>query len=407
MRAGGARSGVAGSTWRLVVALALLAGGCRKGAPQGPAGTELEPVPVPPVLQIAPEPVPGAEGGLRVVAARPRGTAGSDVRPAVTFSLPVLALGTVEAQGGPAPASIEPAVPGEWRWLGSASVEFVPKEPLPFSTRFTVTVPAALKSVDGQALGEAYSWNFETPSPVVQRVDPPPGWDWVTPAQHFTVVLNQPVVDLDRALRLVVGAGARAVTWPLTVVKAEPVDDGAEHTGRPRPSVPSRQVRYEVAAGRPLPLDTDVALVLSPSLRGTEGPLTLGTEQRWAFRTYGPLSISAPLGCHPEARRCPYGPLLVFTSNPVVPASLRERLTVEPRVSLDWEQAEVVGGTAQRRPFVAIPGRFRPGTSYRVTIAEGVVDELGQRSGPPDGVRSLSSRGTGRSAWHGNAEQRD
>ncbi|HXX29586.1 MAG TPA: alpha-2-macroglobulin family protein [Myxococcaceae bacterium] len=333
---------------------------------------------MPPAIQVSPEPVPGSEGQLAVVAARPRGVAGSDVRPSLTFSRPVMPLGTVEAQGSvPPPARLEPPVAGEWRWLGSASVEFVPRDPLPFSTRFTVTVPAGLRSVDGQALREPYAWSFETPAPAVQRVDPVPGWDWVTPGQHFVLVLNQRVVDLERSLALLVGA--EAAPWPLTVVKAEPVDDGGETSGRPRPAVRSRQVRYELALSRPLPLDARVTLVLAGSLRGAEGALTLGEDRRWSFHTYGPLSVAGPLGCAPEARQCPYGPLLLFTSNPVKVSSLREHLSVEPRVSLDWERAEVLPGSAESRPAVAIPGRFRPGTTYRITVSEGVLDEFGQR----------------------------
>ncbi|MGO9828773.1 MAG: hypothetical protein ACLPJH_01435, partial [Myxococcaceae bacterium] len=121
---------------RRLVLLCLLLTGCAKGKPPAPAGLELQPLPPPPALQLPASPLPGAQGRLAVVAARPRGEAGADVRPTLTFSRPVLPLSTVEAQAAlPPPAQLEPSVPGQWRWLGSASVVFVPQSPLPFSTR--------------------------------------------------------------------------------------------------------------------------------------------------------------------------------------------------------------------------------------------------------------------------------
>ncbi len=361
----------------LLAAASPLLLGCGKGKAPATAGLELQPVPPPPALQLSPEGLPGAGGTLAVVAARPRGEAGSDVRPTLTFSRPVMPLSTVEAQAGvPAPAQLQPSVPGEWRWLGSASVEFVPQAPLPFSTRFTVTVPAGLKSVDGRALAEAYSWTFQTPAPAVQTVDPAENWAWATPDQHFSIVLNQPVLELEKALRVLVGPEETA--WAFHIAKTETLDTGKESPGRQRTLVPSRQTRYEVVLDRPLPLSTRLALSLAATLRGAEGPLTLGREQRFEFQTYGPMAVSSVLGCDPEARRCPYGPLVLSTTNPVVLASLKDKLSIHPAVTLDWENAEVFPGSTRRGPLAAIPGRFRPGTTYRVTIAAGLRDEFGQ-----------------------------
>ena len=224
-------------------------------ASRQPRRLQLQPVPAPPSLQLSPEALAGADGTLAVVAARPRGVAGSDVRPTVTFSRPVMLLSTVEAQATvPPPAQLQPSVPGEWRWLGSASVEFVPQAPLPFATRFTVTVPAGLKSVDGRALAEAYSWSFDTPAPALQTTDPAEHWAWTIPDQHFSVVFNQPVAELDKALRVLVGPEETA--WPFHIAKTETLDAGKENPGRQRSLVPSRQTRYQVVLDRPLPLST-------------------------------------------------------------------------------------------------------------------------------------------------------
>jgi hypothetical protein len=128
-------------------------------------------------MQVAPEALPGGDGTLAVVQALPRGAAHGLIRPTITFSKPVVALGTVEVEKArAAPATIQPAIPGDWKWLGSASVEFTPGGLWPYSTRFTVTVAAGLTAVDGSALKEAYAYIFETPRPVVQQIEPGSGW---------------------------------------------------------------------------------------------------------------------------------------------------------------------------------------------------------------------------------------
>src|SRR6266540_2478976 len=54
---------------------------------------DLTPLPAPPAVQVAPEPVPGADGALAVVAARPTGVAQGNFRPTITFSKPIVAMG--------------------------------------------------------------------------------------------------------------------------------------------------------------------------------------------------------------------------------------------------------------------------------------------------------------------------
>jgi len=117
----------AGSIRLVSVAVVVVAAlSACKGKPSGQAQTSLQPLPAPPALTIAPEAVPGT--GLTVVAARPHEVVGADARPTITFSRPVVALLSVEEQKALAPpASVSPAVEGEWQWIGSASVEFLPK----------------------------------------------------------------------------------------------------------------------------------------------------------------------------------------------------------------------------------------------------------------------------------------
>jgi alpha-2-macroglobulin len=209
-----------------LAALTLVA--CGKGcAPQSRTGPiDLAPLPEPPGLKVAPEALPGAGGELAVVAARPQGPIQGDFRPTITFSKPVVAMGSVEFEKGlPTPIAIEPRLEGEWRWLGSATTEFVPKGLVPYATAFTVTVPKGLRSVDGSALADAYVFSFETPRPVVQGIEPHGGYRWLTPHHALAITFNQPVKDLAGRLHVRV----KGADVPVDVKEAKLAEERREN----------------------------------------------------------------------------------------------------------------------------------------------------------------------------------
>jgi uncharacterized protein YfaS (alpha-2-macroglobulin family) len=359
------------------LAAVVVLSGCRCGKEPVATGPTLAPLPTPPAIVIAPDGVPTT--GLTVVAARPHQVVGADARPTITFSKPVVALASVEEQRLlPPPATLSPALPGEWRWIGSASVEFVPSKPLPFSTRFTVTVPAGLKAVDGSALKEAYSWSFDTPRPKLESSEPSERWAWVEPNQTFKLVFNQPVMELQKSAQLLVGADR--TPWPITVVEAAPPPPLPEEEIRPgRTAIPSRRTQYELKVGKPLPLATDLVLVLAPTLRGKEGPLTADAVEV-PLRTYGPARIESVRACLSDYP-CPYGPLVLVTSNVLEVKALKPRLRIEPHVDLDWDRTESHPARTYGqldKPYTVLAGKFRPGTTYTVSVGAGATDIHGQ-----------------------------
>jgi uncharacterized protein YfaS (alpha-2-macroglobulin family) len=353
------------------------------GRSSGPI--DLQPLPEPPPLQIAPDVLPGADGALAVVVARPQGPTSGIVRPTITFSRPVVALGTVaESRARPAPAVLAPEVAGEWRWLGSSSVEFVPAAPLSDGTSFTVTVPAGLRGADGSVLAEPFTFSFETPRPRVVAVSPRDRWAWLVPASRLSVTFDRPVADLAGHLRLRV-AGQDVplrVTGEVSVAAEEEAlrDPTAGPVRAPPPGFEDRRTRYEITPDRPLPLDAPVELLVAADVHGRDGPLPMGKAQGWTFRTHGPMAVVGAQACE-GVDRCPYGPLIVKTTNLADPRSLRSRIRVEPAVEIDWDRVEVNAPTewdAEWTPHFSLPGRFRPGVEYHVTVDAGVVDEYGQ-----------------------------
>lgn len=391
----------------LFAALLLGLSSCTCGSSDSPPadagavqGRALDPLPAAPQLQIDPEALPGADGALAVVAARPQGDTEGAVRPTITFSKPIVAVqGVEEEQQLPAPARIAPEVQGQWRWLGSASVEFVPAAQLPYATTYEVTVPAGLRALDGSTLQADYRFTFSTPRPVVQRIEDPPGFAWLGPEPRFTLILNQPVQDLAQHARLEI-AQTRA---PLKLVQVEEVplvdelraQEQRRFARMENDGFRNQQTRYVLQSAGPVPLDTDLVLVIDGDLRGKQGTLTLGETQRHGYRTYGPMRVTGARKCMWTGGTCPWGPVVLATTNRVDLKSLRERLTVEPAVEIQWDAADTYMPSAWNdfaEPFVTLPGTWRPGTRYTLRVAAGAVDTFGQQAPAFEGTVLMDDR---------------
>jgi uncharacterized protein YfaS (alpha-2-macroglobulin family) len=402
------RSNQRRNRWGLVVALVVTSTACSKcgenqnlptgssgGEGQGHPSVKLSPLPVAPQIQIQQE--PGiSQQALTVVVGRPTDTAYGDVHPTITFNKPVMALGTVaHEQAQAAVAQIEPALPGEWRWLGSASVEFVPKGLVPYSTSFKVTVPAGLKALDGTQLAQPYSYSFQTPAPSIQDEEPATGFNWLKADQVFTIIFDQAVENLAGSVTLKAGTQ----TIPVTVTAEVNLEEERRAKEKPRRyareddqtrGFKERRTRYELKAQQPLPLDSDVTLTIAGTLKGKEGPLTLGNESKFTYRTYGPMKLTGIGACN-HYDRCSWGPLVIYSTNTVDPTTLKDKVEITPKVDVDWDRVETAIDYDTHQPYFTLPGRYKPGTAYSVKIAAGVQDEFKQTAAAFSGSATLAN----------------
>src|SRR3972149_6131477 len=123
-------------------------------------------------------PIAGAQTGgegLRVVVQAPRGATTSidqSLTITVTFNQPMVPLEAVPKDRGEGPLVIDPLIPGKYRWMGSSTLTFQPADTLPYSTGYTLRIPAGTKSLSGQSFAEDVVWTFETPRPRLLGVTP-------------------------------------------------------------------------------------------------------------------------------------------------------------------------------------------------------------------------------------------
>src|SRR5438045_1150906 len=84
----------------------------------------------------------------------------------IVFSEPMVALGKIPKVVAAPFFHITPAVKGSFRWSGTTTLIFTPdpKTPLPFATKYDVTIDASVKAVSGHTLDKSYSFSFVTPT---------------------------------------------------------------------------------------------------------------------------------------------------------------------------------------------------------------------------------------------------
>ena len=145
-----------------------------------------------------------ASPALTVVSTGPQGevatlAAANEVR--VVFSEPMVTLGRIPDPVRAAFFHIRPSVPGTFRWSGTTILIFTPdpKRPLPYATRYEVTIDQGAAAVSGRKLAKPVTFSFATPTVRMEE----PRWyrRGGTVAGRMVIVLrfNQPVKPADIA----------------------------------------------------------------------------------------------------------------------------------------------------------------------------------------------------------------
>ena len=121
---------------------------------------------------VAPMPARAQASGpdpLRVVSVGPEGEVASlaeanEIR--VVFSEPMVTLGRIPARVTAPFFRIQPALPGTFRWSGTTTLIFTPasERPLPYATRYEVTIDPSATAVSGRRLARAHRFSFTTPT---------------------------------------------------------------------------------------------------------------------------------------------------------------------------------------------------------------------------------------------------
>lgn len=329
-----------------------------------------------------PEPPPAAAGTgpdgkplpLQVLRKLPEGDVDFVPFVSLTFSQPMVPVTSHDAlKKLPLPVRMTPEVAGEWRWLGTQTLQFQPTRAMPMATQYTLEVPAGTRSQTGGVLAEAVKWQFATPRPEAQSASPM--GKSVATDTLVLVFFTQEVNAASVLASCKLSAGSDAV--PLQLATAEEIEADAPARQALQALRARKQERRMVVLkpARRLPTNTQITLTVGPDVQSLEGPRLSVRRHTFSFRTYPPLALEKA-ECGWRAKCLPMEAFTLRFSNMLDPKTLTAGL-VQVTPAIDDMKVSVNGN------HLTIRGRTLGRTKYKVQVSAELGDVFGQTLGKP------------------------
>lgn len=347
----------------------------RDKAPPAPRPGETISTPFPPANQ-APRPAAApARTELAVERYAPEGQVPLAPELSVTFSLPMVDITShAELSQRPLPVRLSPEPAGKWRWIGSQTLLFQPKERFPMASDFAVEIPKGTTAVSGASLKSAKRFSFSTPPLKLIRHYPANG-AVVDLAPVFHLKFDQRVDSKALLPSIVLEQQGKPVALRLATQKEIEADKKARYFEANAPVGRWLALKAE----EPLAKNSSFSLTIARGAPSAEGPKRTSEPQRFSFRTYGPMKLTeVRCGWRGE---CP--PLTAWTltfSNAIDVSSFDEQMVhIEPPLAdLDLEVYD---------RNLRISGRSEGGTTYSISLDGSLKDSYGQTLEQPAEVR--------------------
>lgn len=331
---------------------------------------------------VAETPKESDSGPLEIVRVAPEGNVSLAPHLSVTFSQPMVAVtSNTEAAAQSLPVKLSPAVPGNWRWVGTKILLFEPTNRFPMATEYAIEIPVGTKSALGHALATAKKWSFITPPPVIKSFSPQTGSTTRDPLFFATFDQRIDPAAVLKTVRL--SAGAKR--WKLRLATAEEIerDEAIDRLSKATPkdywlafrAVNEARMKAQTNAEFPLPAAAKFTVTIGPGTPSVEGPRTTAREQKYSFRTHGALRVKKyDCGDDDKSICTPSDNWQIKFSNALDEEAFdKEMLRIEP--ALDGLTTEIYSETLN------ISGHPKPLTTYKVRLAPGIRDEFSQALG--------------------------
>ncbi|MBM3293086.1 MAG: hypothetical protein FJY82_01030, partial [Candidatus Aminicenantes bacterium] len=314
------------------------------------------------------------KGELAVLHAGPKGDTAS-VRDlaevVVVFDHPMAALAAEPFEDPEAVLKFDPPLEGRFRWMGTRTLAFIPKDRLPFGTEIEATIPAGTRSIDGYALKTDFRWAFATVRPRLIRNDPQDGDDQRRLETDVLLVFNQPVDPSKAASHLAfTGSTAGGPEQPVPYDLIPALEKRLKEEGLPFPSEQTLLLRPKAK----LKPETAYAVEIKAGLPGREGPLGMEKNAVIRFETFKNFAFE---GLEDQGKHDPREPLRFRFSNRVVYKDFAAKVKFEPPVEIPDYYAE--WDHASENLWISIP--LRPETAYTAVVPADLADDFGNRLG--------------------------
>jgi alpha-2-macroglobulin len=303
------------------------------------------------------------ENDLQVLTTTPSGTTsslGQTQTIAVTFNEPMAALQAVPTDESSGPMMIQPKVKGKYRWMGTVTLTFIPEQPLPYSTSFTVTIPAGTTSMKGKKLKREVKWSFETPRPLVTWSSPGSDQNHVDTNTAILIRFNQPVSAeiIAKKTSILLQRNNQPDIYPQYTAQQATAEDKLNN--------PEQVVIFK--SKEPFGLDTRVSVTVQAGALGQEGPLGMLSSYSLAFSTFGELKF---LGIDQEPDKIyPQSGITLVFSNGVTSQDVMNALSLTPSMKTREEYYE----NTYPSTHIYIPLPLLPDSNYSGVIKAGLRD---------------------------------
>ncbi|MFH2201978.1 MAG: MG2 domain-containing protein [Elusimicrobiota bacterium] len=321
--------------------------------------------------------------GPRVLSVAPSGhvqDAGETLAVTVTFDRPMIALSALAEQKTEGLLSIDPPLPGKFRWLGTETLVFTPEKPFTLATRYTMTLHAGITAKDGARMQSDYRWTFETARPQFSQSDPYHGSQFIDLKVPILLAFNQPMSP-QKAMDFLelVGRPTENLFGPIRAYAGTDYRESFRVSVRKPTEEEFKQRQWfakdrnyclVVEPQRPLKKEYTYSLILRAGLPAAEGFLGLIEDRHLQFKSYNHFRVLGIQGIvHPEEG------LPITFSNPVQGKLLAETLSVDPSLQMPEHYARFTYYAHEHR----IPFKFEVKQAYSVLIKRGLEDKFGQK----------------------------
>ncbi len=303
-------------------------------------------------------------GPPKVIMQLPLGTIDTMETPiTVVFDRAMIPVTTLQASPNlPIPLSISPETKGNYKWLGTNTVQFIPEKLLP-ATTYSVSIKKGLADLYGTALANDVTWQFDTPHPSILYTYPAEGYDKAGAKTEVIVRFNQAIDQ--RSLE-------QNIEWEKTGEGDAPAEKVAftlrtEEEGMKAVLTPQNSLAnlgsYHVTVKK--------------GLKSAQGTFTLDEDYHLMFSTVGEPQVvdSNPKPDEKQAQR--YGVTINF-SNPMSHGGdedIDQYIKVEPKVGSQFNGLDEYSDGL----YLNISGDFLPSTAYTVTLSKDWADKYGQK----------------------------
>ncbi|MDQ7826047.1 MAG: alpha-2-macroglobulin family protein [Candidatus Eremiobacteraeota bacterium] len=323
--------------------------------------------------QSAVPPPPKNVGTLEVVMGVPTGQVTEEEELSTVtayFNQPMAPLTTVPKDDSTGPMIFDPPLAGKYRWLGTSTLTFTPREPFPNGIQVKATVPAGTKSLYGAALAKEYSWTFETLKPQLKESFPENEKRFVAIDKPFFLLFNMPL-DTAKAKMFIdfAAINKKKNRLPVTFTVRE-----ATAADKDIPEKWKKENVLVVTASYPLGRSTTYSILLKAGLPGKNATMGMAEKTELTFTTQNPFAAVKP---KTKPKINPEDHIAFRFTNPVYIKDLARNLSFSPEVKIPdyYEQYEWDTET----PDFYID--FKPQTEYKVTIRGTLKDVFGNTLG--------------------------